>query len=105
MLIWKAYIMRTINPVRQACIMEGDYETTLGITVFDSINIRNGKKRSHNKVPYNYLASLHLKQIAIKEDHNSHTYSLFCLAVLARENLKKPFLIVAYRNQEFYVHF
>ena len=66
-----------------------------------------GKKRKeiHNKVSYNYLGS------PTQVDHNSrshniHTYSLFCLVVLALENPRKLFLLVTYRNQVFsYFHF
>ena len=49
---------------------------------------------------------LQLKRIAIHEDHNIHMNSIFCVVVLAVENLKKPILLVTYRNQVFlYFHF
>ena len=40
------------------------------------------------------MSYLQLKQITIQEDYNIHMYSLFCLVVLAVENLKKPLLLV-----------
>ena len=52
------------------------------------------------------ILDLQLKQITIQEDHNIHTYSLFCLVVLPVENLGKPLLLVTYRSQAFlYFHF
>ena len=66
---------------------------------------RKKRKNSHNKASYNYLGS-QFKQILIKKDHNIHPYSLFCIVVLAEENLRKPLLLVTYRNQVFlYFHF
>ena len=61
-------------------------------------------------------ADLLLKQITIQEYHNTHTYSLFCLAVLAMENLRyrnlvqKPGLFIlsfltkeqSFKNQKFH---
>ena len=52
------------------------------------------------------MSDRQLKQIIIQEDHNIHAYSFFCLVVLAVENLRKPLLLVTYRNQIFlYFHF
>ena len=95
----KAYIMHIINLAGKAYIMQVDYKATLGTTVFKNIVIRNGKK--HLAISY-----LQLKQITIQENHNIRKYSLFCLVVLAMENLIIPLLLVTYRNQVFlYFHF
>ena len=45
------------------------------------------------------MLDLQVKQITIPENCNIHTYSLFCLVVLAVGNLRKPLLLVTYRNQ------
>ena len=45
------------------------------------------------------MLDLQVKQITIPENRNIHTYSLFCLVVLAVGNLRKPLLLVTYRNQ------
>ena len=70
---------------------------------------RHYSSRKHSlKKPKETQSSwdLQLKQITISEDHNIHTYSLFCLVVLAVENSRKPLLLVTYRNQVFlYFHF
>ena len=49
------------------------------------------------------ILDLQLKQITIQEDHNIHTYSLYCLVVLAVENSRKPFLLVTSRHQIFFI--
>ena len=52
------------------------------------------------------ILDIQFKQIIIQEDHNIYTYSSFCLVVLAMENLRKPLLLLTYRNQVFlYLHF
>ena len=85
--------------------MQVDYETTLGTTVLKNIVVKNGKKHGHNKVSYNYLGSP-TQVYHNSRNHNIHTYSLFCLISLAVENLRKPLLLVTYRNQVFlYFHF
>ena len=91
--------MHIINLAGKAYIMQVDYKATLGTTVFKNIVIRNGKK--HLAISY-----LQLKQITIQENHNIRKFSLFCLVVLAMENLIIPLLLVTYRNQVFlYFHF
>ena len=70
-------------------------KTTAGTTVVENIVVRNGKKYGCNKGSYNYLGS------PTQEDHNIHTYSLFCLVVLAEENSEKPLFLVTYRSQVF----
>ena len=39
------------------------------------------------------MSNLQLKQIRIQDDHNIHTCSLFCLAILAEENSITPLLL------------
>ena len=56
---------------------------TAGTSVLENIVVRNRKKYSHNKVSYNYLRA------TIQEDHDIHTYSLFCLVVLKFEKFDK----------------
>ena len=44
------------------------------------------------------ISDLQLKQVSIQEDHNIQMYSLFYLVVLAADNLRKPLLLVTYKN-------
>ena len=88
--------MHTINLVGKGCIMQVDCESTLGTAVFENIVIRNEKKHSHSKFSYN-CSDLQLKQIAIQEDNNINTYSLFCLVVLVVE----PLLLVSFVSLPF----
>ena len=55
---------------------------------------RNTRSLTISDVPFT--------QITIQEDHNIHTYSLFCLVVLAEQNSRMPLLPVTYRNQVFF---
>ena len=49
------------------------------------------------------ILDLQLKQITIQEDHNIHTYPLYCLVVLAVENSRKLLLLVTNRKQVFFI--
>ena len=72
--------------------------------MFENIVVRNGKTVTIKLLIT--ISDLQFKQILIQKDHNIHTYSLFCVVVLAEENLRKPLLLVTYRNQVFlYFHF
>ena len=76
---------------------------TLGTTVLENIV----EETERNIVTINFLIitwDLQVKQIIFYEDLNIHTYSLFCLFVLAAENSRKPLLLVTYRNQ-FFLYF
>ena len=79
--------------------MLAEYETTLGTATLENIAIKN-VRNSDNKVSYKYVGP------PTQADHNQedeyfHTNSLFCLVVLARENLRKSSLLLTYRNQVF----
>ena len=83
-------MMRTINLVGKAYIMKVHYKTALGTTVLENTVIRNRKKQ--RQYPQ-------IKQITVQENHNIHTYSFFCLVVLAVENARIHLLLVTYRNE------
>ena len=58
------------------------------------------------KVTRRFFITISDLQLTIQEDHNIHTYSLFCLVVLAAQNSKNPsLLLLTYRNQVFSVFF
>ena len=61
---------------------------TVGTTVFENIVVRNGKKRNHNKVSYNYLG------YPTQADHNSRRsqYSLVTCNVWKPSAFIFPFL-------------
>ena len=40
------------------------------------------------------ISDLQTKQITIQEDHSIHTYSLFCLVVLALKNPVKTLFVI-----------
>ena len=44
------------------------------------------------------VSDLQLKQISIQEDCNIDTYSSLCFVVLAVQNVRKPLILVTYRN-------
>ena len=116
------FICSTLSPARKNFFLESIHDafhkscwksihqvswlqTNLGTTVLENIVIRSGRNTATIRFPLT-ISDLQLKQITIQEDHNIHTYSLFCLVVLAVENTRKPLLLVAYRNQVFfYFHF
>ena len=67
-------------------------------------NQKHSRKKRKETVTIRFLIIIldfQLKQIIIQEDHNSRTYFLFCLVLLAVENSIKPLLFVKYRNQIF----
>ena len=65
---------------------------------------KHSQKKRKETVTLSFLITiwnLQLKQLTFDEDHNIHTYSLFCSVVSAVENSRKPLLLVTYRNQVF----
>ena len=79
--------------------ISGNSFCTLGATVLENIEETEG-----NIVMISFhiiIWDLQLKQITFYKGHNIHTYSLFCLVVLAAENSRKPLILVRYRNQVF----
>ena len=113
------FICSTLSPARKNFFLESIHDalhkscwksihqvswlqTNLGTTVLENIVIRSGRNTATIRFPLT-ISDLQLKQITIQEDHNIHTYSLYCLVVLAVENSRKPFLLVTSRHQIFFI--
>ena len=108
------FICSTLSPVRKNFFLEtiphalhkscwksihqvSWLQTNLGTTVLENIVIRSRRNTTAIRF-FLTISDLQLKQITIQEDHNIHTYSLFCLVVLVVENSRKPLLLVAHGN-------
>ena len=67
---------------------------------------RNYSARKQSNETEKKISDLQFKQITTQEDHNIYMYCSLCLVVLIEENLRKPLLLVTYRNQVYlFLHF